>query len=195
VFANKLKFNLGEDLERFIEGGNLVLGICNGFQVLAKLGLLPAFDGNYWNQTVSLTYNDSGRFEDRWVHLKVNPDTRCLFVKGIETLDLPVRHGEGKFVTDNREILQRVLTGNQLVLTYTDSQGNAPLYPDNPNGSMGDVAGICDPTGRIFGLMPHPEAYNHRTNHPLWTREELPEEGRGLAIFYNAVEFAREHLL
>lgn len=195
VFSNKLRFHLGDSLERFIERGNLVLGICNGFQILVKLGLLPAFDGNYWRQSVSLTYNDSGRFEDRWVHLKVNPKTHCVFVKGIEKLELPVRHGEGKFVTDNREILQRVLSGSQLVLTYTDRHGNPPLYPDNPNGSMGDVAGICDPTGRIFGLMPHPEAYNHRTNHPLWTRDELPEEGKGLAVFANAVAFARENLL
>jgi phosphoribosylformylglycinamidine synthase len=195
VFANKLRFHLGDSLEKFIEDGKLILGVCNGFQVLVKLGLLPAFDADYWKQTVSLTYNDSGRFEDRWVHLKVNRDTKCIFVRGIDKLYLPVRHGEGKFIADNREILQRVVSGRQLVLTYTDRDGNLPLYPDNPNGSMGDIAGICDSTGRIFGLMPHPEAYNHRTNHPHWTRIKLPEEGQGLAIFRNAVEFAEKNLM
>ncbi|MFQ6104463.1 MAG: phosphoribosylformylglycinamidine synthase I [Candidatus Glassbacteria bacterium] len=195
VFANKLRFHLGDSLERFIDDGKLILGICNGFQVLVKLGLLPALGGDYWNQTVSLTYNDSGRFEDRWVHLKVNENTCCIYLKGLERLYLPVRHGEGKFITDSREILHRILSGRQLAVTYTDRNGNPALYPDNPNGSMGDIAGICDPTGRIFGLMPHPEAYNHRTNHPHWTRESLPEEGQGLAVFRNAVEFARENLL
>ncbi len=195
VFANKLRFHLGDDLEEFIDDGKLIMGICNGFQVLIKLGLLPAFDNSYWQQTASLTYNDSGRFEDRWVHLKVNPDSNCVFTRGIESLYLPVRHGEGKFVTGSREVLQRVVTGRQLVLTYTDENGDTPLYPDNPNGSMGDVAGICNPTGRIFGLMPHPEAYNHRTNHPQWTRVKLPDEGRGLAVFENAVRFAEKNLL
>jgi len=195
VFANKLRFHLGDSLEAFIRAGKLILGICNGFQVLVKLGLLPAFDGDHGKQTVSLTYNDSGRFEDRWVHLEVSRNTNCVFVKGIERLYLPVRHGEGKFITDSRDVLQRIVTGRQLVLTYTDRDGRPPLYPDNPNGSMGDVAGICDPTGRIFGLMPHPEAYNHRTNHPHWTREDVPEEGQGLAIFRNAVEFTRKNLM
>ena len=137
VFANKLRFHLGDSLEQFIENGKLILGICNGFQVLVKLGLLPAFDNQYWAQTVSLTHNDSGRFEDRWVHLKVNVDSNCVFMKGIERLYLPVRKGEGKFIADNREILHRIVSGRQLVLTYTDSEGYLPLYPDNPKGPMG----------------------------------------------------------
>jgi phosphoribosylformylglycinamidine synthase I len=178
---------------RFIAAGKLILGVCNGFQLLVKLGMLPGFDGHYDRQTVTLTYNDSGRFEDRWVHLRVDPASLCIFTQGLSSLYLPVRHGEGKFVPQDDEILARLHRDNLITLLYSDEKsGEATLdYPANPNGAVDGIAGICNETGRIFGLMPHPEAYLHRTNHPCWTREELPEEGIGLALFRNAAAFLR----
>lgn len=189
VLANMLKYNLGEQIQEFIDAGNLIIGICNGFQAMVKMGMLPAFDGDYTTQEVTLTFNDSGRFEDRWVHLKANKSSKCVFTKGIESIYLPVRHGEGKFVAKNNEVLSRVKKGNQIVFQYVDRDGKLAGYPHNPNGSVDNIAGICDETGRVFGMMPHPEAFQHRTNHPRWTREELPEEGAGMAIFRNAVEY------
>lgn len=185
-----------EHLLRFVADGKLVLGVCNGFQLLVKLGLLPALDGAYGRQTASLTHNDSGRFEDRWVNLAVNPASPCVFTRGLETLCSPVRHGEGKFVPGDEALLRRLEAENLVALRYADAAGRpAAAYPDNPNGSIAAVAGLCDPTGRVFGLMPHPEAYLHRTNHPRWTRESLPEEGEGVRIFRNAVEFLRGNVL
>ena len=178
---------------RFIGQGKLILGVCNGFQLLVKLGMLPGFDGRYDRQTVTLTFNDSGRFEDRWVHLRVDPACPCIFTGGLQSIYLPVRHGEGKFIPRDEEILARLCGQNLVALRYADGKsGEATMeYPDNPNGSVEAIAGICDETGRIFGLMPHPEAYLHRTNHPRWTRENLPEEGMGLALFRNAASFLR----
>jgi phosphoribosylformylglycinamidine synthase I len=184
---------LADQFLRFIHHGKLILGVCNGFQLMVKLGLLPAFDGDYFQQTATLTFNDSGRFEDRWVYLRVSNDTPCVFTRGIPQLYLPVRHGEGKFVARNRTVLKRLREKKQVVVQYSDSEYRQAVmdYPWNPNGSMEAVAGICDETGRLFGLMPHPEAYLHRTNHPRWNRETLPEEGMGLGIFKNAVAFIR----
>ncbi|MBN2568005.1 MAG: phosphoribosylformylglycinamidine synthase subunit PurQ [Deltaproteobacteria bacterium] len=178
---------------KFIDDGKLILGVCNGFQLMIKLGLLPAFDGDYSTQTVTLTFNDSGRFEDRWVYLKANNDSPCVFTLGIDGMYLPVRHGEGKIITRDGEVLKKLKEKNQIVLQYSDSEYSEPAedYPMNPNGSVGAIAGICDERGRLFGLMPHPEAYLHYTNHPRWTREQLPEEGIGLSIFKNAVNFIR----
>ncbi len=180
----------------FVRDGKLVIGICNGFQLMVKLGLLPGFKGNHTEQSVTLTHNDSGRFEDRWVHLKINSDSPCIFTRGLESAYFPVRHGEGKFMTPGKDVLGLLREGNQIVMKYASSETGEPAieYPDNPNGSQFGIAGICDPSGRIFGLMPHPEAYLHRTNHPRWTREDLPEEGTGLAIFRNAEAYIRENL-
>ena len=194
VLANMIKYNLGEQVREFIEAGKLIIGICNGFQAMVKMGLLPGLNGDYTTQNVTLTFNDSGRFEDRWVHLRANRRTKCVFTKGLDAIYLPVRHGEGKFVAKSPEVLARLKKGNNIVFQYTDSEGNLAGYPHNPNGSVDSIAGICDDTGRVFGMMPHPEAYQHRTNHPRWTREELPEEGAGMAIFRNAVEYVREML-
>lgn len=184
---------LFDQLLRFIGEGKLVLGVCNGFQLMVKLGLLPAFDGNYGRQEATLTFNDSGRFEDRWVYLRVNPRTPCVFTRGIDRLYLPVRHGEGKFVPMDGAVLERLEKNGHIVVQYSDGNCREPVtdYPANPNGAVRAIAGICDETGRIFGLMPHPEAFLHYTNHPRWTREPLPEEGMGLALFRNAVEFIR----
>ncbi len=194
VLANMLKYNLGEQIQEFISAGNLIIGICNGFQAMVKMGLLPAFNGDYAAQEVTLTFNDSGRFEDRWVHLKRYKNSKCVFTKGIDGMYLPVRHGEGKFVAKNPHVLARLKKNNQVVFQYVDKDGGLAGYPFNPNGSVDNIAGICDETGRVFGMMPHPEAFQHRTNHPRWTREELPEEGAGVAIFRNAVEYVRERL-
>lgn len=186
-----------DSLTRFINDGKLILGICNGFQLMVKLGLIPAFEGAYGVQTVTLTVNDSGRFEDRWVRLKVNRTSPCVFTRGLDTLYLPVRHGEGKFLPADADVLERLVAGHQVCLQYTEEDyRNATMaYPFNPNGAVEGIAGICDETGRLFGLMPHPEAYLHRTNHPRWTREVLPEEGAGVAIFRNAVDYIRDHVL
>jgi phosphoribosylformylglycinamidine synthase len=175
----------------FIQNGKLILGICNGFQLMVKLGLLPALDGSF-TQQVTLTNNDSGRFEDRWVWLKANQASPCVFTKGVDILYLPVRHGEGKFVPKDREVVERMRAHNQIVLAYVEAESpQIPTmkYPDNPNGSQLSIAGICDPSGRLFGLMPHPEAFLHKINHPRWTREQLPEEGMGPQLFKNAFEF------
>jgi phosphoribosylformylglycinamidine synthase subunit PurQ / glutaminase len=205
IMAAKARYNIGDQIEEFIEQGKLVIGICNGFQALVNLGLLPGFDGDYRSRKVALTYNDSGNFIDTWVRLKVNEQTPCVFTKGISTLDLPVRHGEGKFFAE-KEVIDRLIENNQVVFRYADSSGSPAQgrWPGNPNGSIYDIAGVCDPTGRIFGTMPHPEAYNHYTNHPGWVtkRERLArkgekfesEEGKGIAVFKNAVQYIRESL-
>ncbi len=203
--AHRMKYatvkNSGEKLQdqliRFIRDGKLILGVCNGFQLMVKMGLLPGIANNYSKRTVSLTYNDSSRFEDRWTDLLVNEKSPSVFTRGIDRLYYPIRHGEGKFVTSDREIRQEIAGNNLVVLRYAHPDNGGPTmeYPYNPNGSPDAVAGICDPTGRLFGLMPHPEAFLHRTNHPRWTREDLPDEGQGVMIFRNAVTFIREQLL
>jgi phosphoribosylformylglycinamidine synthase I len=193
--------NSGERLHdqvlQFIADGKLILGVCNGFQLLIKLGLLPAFGGNYACQNVTITYNDSGRFEDRWVYLKINRDAPCIFTKHVDGLYFPVRHGEGKVVTESDAVLEQLHRDNHIVMQYSDKDYKEAVtdYPANPNGSVDAIAGICDKTGRIFGMMPHPEAYLHYTNHPRWTREDLTEEGMGLLIFRNAIEFIRSEVL
>jgi phosphoribosylformylglycinamidine synthase len=187
------KGRLLDQFLRFIGEGKLILGVCNGFQLLVKLGMLPGFDRHYDRQAVTLTFNDSGRFEDRWVHLKVDPSSPCVFTRGLRGLYLPVRHGEGKFIAQNERVLERLHRERLIAVQYSDENYReaTPDYPANPNGAVDGIAGICDATGRIFGLMPHPEAFLHRTNHPRWTREELPEEGMGLSLFRNAAEFLR----
>ena len=193
VYANRLRYNLFDDLRDFIQEGKLIIGVCNGFQILVKLGLLPGLGGDYGMQTTTLTFNDSGRFESRWVFVKANPNSRCVFTKGIDVLPLPVRHGEGKFIPMSEEIRKRLHSDGLVVFQYCDSGGNITnKYPFNPNGSVDSIAGICDPTGRVFGLMPHPEAYLFRHNNPQWSRKELPADGMGLAIFRNAVNYLKE---
>ncbi len=204
AMAHRIKFSRiagsGERLEevilRFIREGKLIFGVCNGFQLLAKSGLLPGLNGKYGRQVVTLTFNDSGRFEDRWVYLKVNPQSPCIFTKGLQGLYLPIRHGEGKFIPQDEGVLKQIEKENLFALQYSDPsfQGPTMEYPLNPNGSIQAIAGICDSTGRIFGMMPHPEAYLYSVNHPRWTREKVSEEGMGLAFFRNAVEYVRENL-
>jgi phosphoribosylformylglycinamidine synthase I len=188
---------LFDQLLHFVQEGKLILGVCNGFQLMVKLGLIPNFEGNNGHQEVTLTFNDSGRFEDRWIYLKINPNSPCLFTKGMKGVYLPIRHGEGRFIPKD-EMVRRELKKKELIaLQYSDERFHESTmdYPLNPNGSIDAVAGICDETERLLGMMPHPEAYLHRTNHPRWTREELPEEGMGVAFFRNAVQYIRNNLL
>jgi phosphoribosylformylglycinamidine synthase subunit PurQ / glutaminase len=193
VLAVKLRARVLEPLRDFVARGRVVLGICNGFQVLVKLGLLPNLAAAC-AQEVTLTFNDSGRFEDRWVHLQVDPAANCIFTMGIDRVYLPVRHGEGKFIPRDASILATLEARHGIVLRYIDPGGRPGSYPWNPNGSVANTAGICDGTGRVFGLMPHPEAYQHFTNHPRWTREPVPAEGMGVQIFRNAVNYVNEAL-
>jgi phosphoribosylformylglycinamidine synthase len=195
ILANRLRYRLGDPLRKFIADGKLMIGICNGFQVLVKMGALPMDNGDF-KQEVTLTHNDSGRFEDRWVRLGIEPGTKCVWLKGMTALELPIRHGEGKFIPQDDATLKRLTAGGQVALRYLAPDGKpaAGKFPYNPNGSIEDIAGICDATGRVFGLMPHPEAYVDRTNHPRWYRETLPEEGAGLQVFRNAVEYVKETL-
>ena len=200
IQAVRLKTRIGDALLRFIERGNLIIGICNGFQVLVNLGLLPGFDHDYTARCLALTYNDCGNFRDDWVGLAVNPQSPCVFTKGMEHLELPIRHGEGKFVAD-KEMIRRLEQSHQVTLRYTLPDGSPAngTFPYNPNGSLNDIAGVCDPTGRVFGLMPHPEAFNHFTNHPDWTRwkkspgkatDKLIEKPTpGIQLSKNAVDY------
>lgn len=186
---------LAGQIERFVSGGGLAIGICNGFQLLVKLGLLPMLDGEMGAQQATLTWNDSGRFEDRWVNLIVDPESPCVFTRGLERLALPIRHGEGKIVLRDDTVSMQLNERHQVPLRYINPADGAPteIYPQNPNGSPGGIAALTDPTGRIFGMMPHPEAFLHRTNHPHWTRRSLPEQGDGLAIFTGAMGFIRQN--
>jgi phosphoribosylformylglycinamidine synthase len=206
IQAVKLKNHIGKDLLGFVAAGKLIIGICNGFQALVNLGLLPGLDNGYTQRSVAITYNDCGNFRDQWVHLTANSKSPCVFTRGIGQADFPVRHGEGKFIA-GPDVLASLQTGNQVVFQYADENGNPAdgVFPFNPNGSVQDIAGICDPTGNIFGLMPHPEAYNHVTNHPDWAREKQlkkrlgqtfeAKETIGIQLFRNGVDYIRERFL
>jgi len=206
IQAVRLKTHLGAEVRRFIADGNLIFGICNGFQTLVNFGLLPGFemalgpDGAAVERCAALTVNDCGNFRDEWVRLRFNPQSPCIFTRDMTLIDLPVRHGEGKFFAQET-VLQRLAAGNQVVARYAAPDGSAAAgrFPYNPNGSLDDIAGICDPSGRVFGLMPHPEAYNHWTNHPDWhaERQAALRRGRkwgsgmppGIRMLHNAVQY------
>ena len=217
ILAGQIRHHLAETMARFKDGGRLVLGICNGFQVLIKSGILLPDDPSA-GPAATLTWNDSGRFEDRWVHLAVDSD-KCVFLRGIESIELPIAHAEGKFVPRDDATLQSLAAAGQLALRYCEKPvgyacatgsasaprtvdsstggGSAPPrtlqgavpFPANPNGSVANVAGVCDVSGRVFGLMPHPERFIEPTHHPQWTRRPTSEVGQGLKIFENAVGF------
>lgn len=188
VMGNQLKYLLADMLTEFHGSGKLILGICNGFQVLVKAGLLPKLDLRA-EQTVTLTNNDSGMYTDRWVYLRVNPGP-CVFTQAMhEVIYIPIAHAEGKFVVSQPSVLQELTEAQQIVFQYVKPDRGAAEYPWNPNGSVADIAGICDPSGRILGLMPHPERHIDPTQHPRWTRAGLAREGDGLPLFRNAVRF------
>ncbi len=189
VLAVELAHVLGEALQRFVDRGGLVVGICNGFQVLVKTGLLPdARLRPAAERKATLTFNDSHKFECRWVRLKAPRNTVCVFAEGGETLEVPVAHGEGKFVTRDEDVLRELIDTGQVVYRYTALDGGEPAYPADPNGSVDHIAGICDPSGRILGLMPHPERHLFARQHPCWTRADGEGEGAGLRLFKRAVD-------
>jgi phosphoribosylformylglycinamidine synthase len=184
IFATRLGTVLEEALGRFRDRGGLILGICNGFQVLVRAGLLP---GGATPCSATLTFNGSGHFESRWVRLSPTPGISP-FLNDDRSFELPVAHGEGRFVLADAHALTALDKSRQLVLRYVDeSDQPTEEYPDNPNGSSGAVAGVCDPSGRVFGLMPHPERFVDPLQHPRWTRSSRQGEGDGLRLFRNAV--------
>lgn len=193
ILANQIRHHLCDAVESFKAAGKLVLGICNGFQILIKSGVLLSDDDA--GQTATLTLNESGKYEDRWVHLATVAPTPCVFLRGIESMYLPVAHAEGKFVSRDAGVLNSLRQKGQLALTYTANANAAadldrPVpYPEMPNGAQANVAGVCDETGRVFGLMPHPERNIDRTHHPRWTRGEGRDPGDGFQIFQNAVQY------
>jgi len=203
LLANELRLKLGEDMKQFIKDGKLIIGICNGFQILVKAGILP---GLGWSSSRTLTdvrnigqestlfYNDSAKFEARWVHLKM--ESRCVWTKGMPPqIYLPVAHGEGKFIPRDKKVLDALASQGQIVLSYCAPDGGKPVYPDNPNGSTENIAGICDTTGRVLGLMPHPERHFLFEQHPYWTRlTKKSEFGDGAKIFENGVNYIKENL-
>ena len=214
ILANQVIHHLSESVQKFIDDGKLVLGICNGFQVLVKAGILPGGnrescfvnrESNHQSQTtnpdVTITYNDSGKFEDRWVYL--SPQTeRCIFIEPGRQIYLPVAHGEGKVVTKDEDTLEKLKDEGHIAFKYVDKDGKEGDYPVNPNGSVDSIAGLTDSTGRVLGLMPHPERHVRFTQHPHWSRlckratsHESRETnyGDGMAMFANAVKFIKEN--
>ncbi len=196
ILATRLKKHLSDLLDAFVHGNSdrLVLGICNGMQVMMRLGVLTE-DMDEDSTPATLTWNNHGRFEDRWVHLITDPNTPCVFTRGIEKMYLPMAHAEGKFVARDEQTLGKLKDQGRLAVRYAGENQQEVIdevlpFPVNPNGSDANVAGVCDATGRVFGLMPHPERHIDPTHHPFWTRrKEQPECGDGLAMFQNAVQW------
>jgi phosphoribosylformylglycinamidine synthase len=187
ILANEIKYKLRDNLQKFALKGNPIIGICNGFQVLVKMGLLP--NPNVFEQTVTLSHNDSNKYECRWVYLQTQKNSNCLWTKNLpDIINLPIAHGEGKFIPKDKSVLDELNKNNQAVFRYCDKKGNPPQYPLNPNGSVEQIAGICNKEGNILGLMPHPERYVFALQHPL--RESVEGNfGWGKVIFQNAVNF------
>ena len=190
ALANRLRCRLAGELDRFIRDGGLVLGVCNGFQTMVRLGLLPA--GRPGPQTVTLTTNRHGNFHDGWVTLTFDPASPCVFTRGLQRLELPVRHGEGRLIASppaRAEIAQHHLA----VCRYADPASGNPTdrFPHDPNGSEDQIAGLCDRSGRIFGLMPHPEAFLYAENHPRWRFDPSPKT-LGVEVFRNAIRFCEK---
>ncbi len=193
AFALRIRHRLRSALHTFIEQGKLIMGVCNGFQIMVKLGLLPGLDKDYFTQKLSIMQNDCGTFQNFWVKLRFEAQSPCVFTRGLDPIPLPIRHGEGKLFTLDKKLLQRLEDLGCVACRYVHPEtGEATQhFPHNPNGSLNQIAGLCDPSGRIFGLMPHPEAYLYPENHPQWDLQRLkgilPEQGLGRKIFCNAV--------
>lgn len=186
IFGGQLRSRLGGALRDFLQADKLVLGICNGFQVLMKSGILPGGAQNWPpnegdRPEATLTWNDNGRYTARWVKLTA-AGNESVFLKGIDAIELPIAHAEGKIVVRSDSVLAGWRERRQIALCYEAD--------DNPNGSMANIAGLADPTGRVLGLMPHPERNMYATQHPQWTRRPLEsDEGDGMKLFRNAVEY------
>ncbi|WP_437226709.1 phosphoribosylformylglycinamidine synthase subunit PurQ [Planctomicrobium sp. SH661] len=198
VFSSQLKNRLGDAIGEFLNRDTLTLGICNGFQVLLKAGILPGGAAGWSSEKESapqatLTWNANGRYTDLWVKLK-NCSKKNVFLRGIETLDCPIAHGEGRLVVTDPAVVKAWEDADQIALRYTgetESASDSELlpFPQNPNGSIENIAGLGDPSGRVLGLMPHPERFLFATQHPRWTRLGLRGEGAGFQVFRNAVEY------
>jgi len=194
LLANELITTLRKEMDNFLREGKLILGICNGFQILVKAGLLPQLARSKRTIEATLTINDSTKFEDRWVYLKTLPG-KCIWTKNLTPIIyLPVAHGEGKFIPGDERVLRKLKEKNLVVFQYVDEAGTIRGYPHNPNGSVENIAGITNQSGRIFGLMPHPERHISFTQHPRWTRMKRKFQGEGLAIFKNGVDYVRKEL-
>lgn len=198
AIANKMKNHLKEDIINFATADKLIIGICNGFQMITNLGLLPAIDEKYDERQAALMPNRQARYECRWIYTK-NTSQKCIWTRDIEVLHVPIAHGEGNFYA-NDTIIKALQANDQIAMTYCHKDGSPANgeFPLNPNGAMLDIAGVCDPSGRIFGYMPHPERFNAFTNEEDWqlekeklirANEPLPTEGEGLKIFRNAIEY------
>jgi len=192
VLSNQIIHHLSEPLKKFIDDGKLILGICNGFQVLVKTGLLPGLDPLGKQQSVTISYNDSGKFEDRWVYLAPQTD-RCVFIEPGQQIYLPIAHGEGKVLTKDQATLEKLKSDGHIVFKYVDVDGNEGGFPVNPNGSTEAIAGLCDATGRVMGLMPHPERFVRATQHPRWTRLKGKAGNDGMTIFNNAIKYIQQN--
>jgi phosphoribosylformylglycinamidine synthase len=197
VLACELGSVLAEPLQRFVAEGGLVLGICNGFQALVRLGLLPGLAGALGEQEVSLTDNDSLKYEDRWVRLSI-ASRRCVFVGDMQAPELPLAHGEGKLVCRDADVRRALVDEDRVVFRYCGADGQPTQdYPQNPNGSQDAIAGLTDRTGRVLGLMPHPERALFGFHHPDWTASSRatggapPDLGPGAPLFANACDWVR----
>ncbi len=199
VLANKIRFaplpsgrTLLAEIRSFLDAGGFIIGICNGFQALVKMGLLPGVTDD--GQEVTLTTNKSGIFEDRWVHCKVRAGTHTPFLKGIDVIPLPVRHGEGRLLVRDAALRAQIQDQGLDCMAYCTPQGELTgTYPANPNGADLHCAALTDRSGQVLGMMPHPEAFLSLYNHPDWPAlrrrdREIDEEGAGLRIFRNLVE-------
>lgn len=192
LLALDLLLYFSAEIQNFIESGKPVIGICNGFQALVKSGILPDQNFSKSNPSVTLTFNSSGHFECRWVCLLPISD-RCIWTRGLtEPIECPVAHGEGNFQARDPKTTFKLSENNQIALIYADKNGQPArgCYPYNPNGSVLDIAGICNPQGNVLGLMPHPEDHIFTHQHPNWTQKRARHSG--LPIFRNGVEFAAE---
>ena len=196
VFGSHLQGRLGDTIREFLSRDTLVLGICNGFQVLMKSGILPGGAATWPPQgkpDATLTWNQNGKYTALWVRLKTG-STKNVFLQGIESIELPIAHAEGRIVVRAPEVVETWKKQGQIALRYTGSDPTAGEddllpYPVNPNGSLENIAGLGDSTGRILGLMPHPERFLFATQHPQWTRRKLRGEGEGMKLFRNAVAY------
>ena len=193
ILANQIVHHLYDSVQKFIDDGKLVLGICNGFQVLVKAGILPGDNSSGKQETVTITYNDSGKFEDRWVYLAPQTE-KCIFIESGRQIYLPVAHGEGKVVTKDTETLEKLKSDGHVAFKYVDKNGKEGDYPINPNGSVDSIAGLTDTTGRVLGLMPHPERHVRPTQHPHWSRLKNKQDGDGMTMFDNAVKYIQANL-
>jgi phosphoribosylformylglycinamidine synthase len=191
ILANQVVHHLYEPVQKFIDAGKLVLGICNGFQVLVKAGILPGNGQSRIQDTVTITYNDSNKYEDRWIYLAPQTE-KCIFIEPGRQIYLPIAHAEGKVVTKDEAALERLKSEGQVAFKYVDEKGEEGPYPVNPNGSVDSTAGLTDTTGRVLGLMPHPERYVRPTQHPHWTRLKGKADSDGMTIFNNAVKYIQE---